>query len=190
METTLEAAAKCLIAPLTMVLLAALMLVMTVLISWQVFARYVMGNSLSFSEEVSRFSMVWMTMLGAAYAYRYGSLISVDLFESLSGPRVSRLLRIVVAVASCIFAWVLLTQGLDGSVPERVGKPNQGGLRVAADELVEVLYSTLVLAKVGVLQAPVVVGAGILRVEANGLVVVLYGSLMLPKVEVGDALAA
>ena len=43
-------------------ILAALMLVMTVLISWQVFARYVVGSSLTFSEEVSRFSMVWMTM--------------------------------------------------------------------------------------------------------------------------------
>jgi TRAP-type C4-dicarboxylate transport system permease small subunit len=43
-------------------LLAAMIMVMSVLISWQVFARYVMGNSLSFSEEVSRFSMVWMAV--------------------------------------------------------------------------------------------------------------------------------
>ena len=98
--------------------LAGLLLVMTVLISWQVFARYVMGNSLSFSEEVSRFSMVWMTMLGAAYAYRYGSLISVDLLETLSGPKVSRALRLIVAAASCVFAYVLLTQGL--SITQRV----------------------------------------------------------------------
>lgn len=94
-------------------LLAALMLLMTVLISWQVFARYVMGSSLSFSEEVARFSLVWITMLGAAYAYRYGSLISVDLLTSAGGPIFSKAVRIVIAIASCIFAWVLLTYGLE-----------------------------------------------------------------------------
>ncbi|MAU48346.1 MAG: C4-dicarboxylate ABC transporter permease [Yangia sp.] len=132
-------------------LLAALMLVMTVLISWQVFARYVMGNSLSFSEEVSRFSMVWMTMLGAAYAYRYGSLISVDLFESLSGPRVSRLLRIVVAVASCIFAWVLLTQGLD--ITQRVAMQVAPSTRIS----------------MGWLYAAMPAGAGLVLLNAIGI---------------------
>ncbi len=109
--------------------LAGLILVMSVLISWQVFARYVMGNSLSFSEEVSRFSMVWMTMLGAAYAYRYGSLISVDLLASLSGPRVGRGLRIAIAAASCLFAWVLLTQGI--SITERVAGQTAPSTRVS-----------------------------------------------------------
>jgi TRAP-type C4-dicarboxylate transport system permease small subunit len=72
--------------------LAALLMVMSVLISWQVFARYIMGNSLSFSEEVSRFSMVWLAMLGAAYAYRQGTLIAVDLLTMMSGPVLSRVL--------------------------------------------------------------------------------------------------
>lgn len=109
--------------------LAALLAVMSVLISWQVFARYVMGSSLSFSEEVARFSMVWMAMLGAAYAYRRGSLISVDLLTSLSGPRLSRLVRIVIAIASCIFAWVLLTQGW--SITERVAGQTAPSTRVS-----------------------------------------------------------
>ncbi|MBU2960239.1 TRAP transporter small permease [Citreicella sp. C3M06] len=110
-------------------LLAGLILVMTVLISWQVFARYVMGDSLSFSEEVARFSMVWMTMLGAAYAYRYGSLISVDLLTSLSGPRVARVLRIVVAAASCLFAYVLLSEGLN--ITQRVAMQVAPSTRVS-----------------------------------------------------------
>lgn len=110
-------------------LLAALMLVMSVLISWQVFARYVVGHSLSFSEEVARFSMVWITMLGAAYAYRYGSLIAVDLLAAAGGPVFSRLLRVVVAIASCVFAWVLLTQGL--AITERVAAQTAPSTRVS-----------------------------------------------------------
>lgn len=92
-------------------LMAVLMAVMTVLISWQVFARYVMGNSLTFSEEVARFSTVWLTMLGAAYAYRYGALIAVELLPSLMGPRMATALKIAVALASAVFALVLLREG-------------------------------------------------------------------------------
>lgn len=110
-------------------ILAALMLVMTVLISWQVFARYVMGSSLTFSEEVSRFSMVWMTMLGAAYAYRYGSLIAVDLLVSLSGPRVSRVFHLFIAAASCTFAFVLLKYGLE--LTQRVATQTAPSTRVS-----------------------------------------------------------
>ncbi len=109
--------------------LAALLMVMSVLISWQVFARYIMGNSLSFSEEVSRFSMVWLAMLGAAYAYRQGTLIAVDLLTMMSGPVVSRVLRLSVAVASCIFAYVLLTQGW--AITERVASQTAPSTRVS-----------------------------------------------------------
>lgn len=92
-------------------LMAALMALMTVLIAWQVFARYVMGNSLTFSEEVARFSTVWLTMLGAAYAYRYGALIAVELLPSLVRPRIATALKILVALVSALFALVLLREG-------------------------------------------------------------------------------
>ncbi|UTW10193.1 TRAP transporter small permease [Marinobacterium rhizophilum] len=110
-------------------LLAALLLVMTVLISWQVFARYVMGDSLTFSEEVARFSMVWLTMLGAAYAYRHGSLIAVDMLAGVAGGRFAPGLRLVIAVVSCIFAWVLLTEGL--SITDRVAAQTAPSIRVS-----------------------------------------------------------
>lgn len=109
--------------------LAALLTVMTVLITWQVVARYVFGNSLTFSEEVSRFSMVWMAMLGTAYAYRHGSLIAVDILGTAGGPAFGRALRILIAAISCIFAWVLLKQGLN--ITERVSVQTAPSTRVS-----------------------------------------------------------
>ncbi|MCC5959432.1 MAG: TRAP transporter small permease [Rhodobacteraceae bacterium] len=110
-------------------LLASLLLVMTVLITWQVFARYVMGNSLTFSEEVARFCLVWMTMLGAAYAYRRGSLIAVELLQGMGGPGFRRSLRISIALASALFAWVLLNEGLN--ITERVVNQTAPSTRVS-----------------------------------------------------------
>ncbi|CAM3172184.1 TRAP transporter small permease [Paracoccus nototheniae] len=110
-------------------LMAALMAVMTVLISWQVFARYVMGDSLTFSEEVARFSTVWLTMLGAAYAYRQGSLIAVDLLSGLAGPRMAIALRVTVALATAVFALVLFRYGL--AITERVMSQTAPSTRVS-----------------------------------------------------------
>ncbi|WP_282026438.1 TRAP transporter small permease [Limimaricola cinnabarinus] len=109
--------------------LAALLLVMTVLITWQVIARFVIGSPLTFSEEVSRFAMIWMTMLGAAYAYRYGTLISVDVFTDIAGPRMTRVLRIGIALLSLAFAYVLLTQGF--SITMRVAGQTAPSTRVS-----------------------------------------------------------
>ncbi len=34
---------------------------------WQVVSRYIVGQSSSFTEEYARFSLIWLTVLGAAY---------------------------------------------------------------------------------------------------------------------------
>ena len=34
---------------------------------WQVFARYVLNRSFSFTEEFARFALIWLSILGAAY---------------------------------------------------------------------------------------------------------------------------
>jgi TRAP-type transport system small permease protein len=86
---------------------------MTVLISWQVFARFVMGTPLSFSEEIARFLMIWLTMLGAAYALRYNALLSVDLLPELLTGRRKFLLSLVAHGISTVFFVVLVSYGWD-----------------------------------------------------------------------------
>ncbi|MCG6658224.1 TRAP transporter small permease [Halomonas campisalis] len=93
--------------------LAALLLVMTVLIFWQVFARFVVGSPLYFSDEIARFAMIWLTFIGAGYAYRKGLLISVDIVLEFTGPRISRLLRVLIILASALFAFILVKYGFE-----------------------------------------------------------------------------
>lgn len=91
--------------------MALCLAVMTVLITWQVFARFVVGNSLTFSEEVSRFLMIWMTMLGAAYAARQGSLLAVDLVPELLRGTTRLVVAMVAHVVSIVFYVVLAVYG-------------------------------------------------------------------------------
>jgi TRAP-type C4-dicarboxylate transport system permease small subunit len=92
-------------------LLFVMLAVMSVLISWQVFARFVVGESLTFSEEASRFLMIWLTLLGAAYAIKEGSLIAIDLLQSKLTGALGKSVRTMMSIISCVFYIILIIYG-------------------------------------------------------------------------------
>jgi TRAP-type C4-dicarboxylate transport system permease small subunit len=59
-----------------LILLVGLM-VLNVL--WQIVTRFLLGNPSSFTEELARFMLIWLAMLGGVYAFRVGSNIGFDL---------------------------------------------------------------------------------------------------------------
>lgn len=91
--------------------LAAMLAVMTVLIGWQVFTRFVIGDSSTFSEEVSRFLMIWLTLLGAAYALRHGTLLAVDILPDRLRGRPQQIVKLSAHVLSLCFYVVLIYFG-------------------------------------------------------------------------------
>ena len=93
--------------------LALMLAAMTVLIGWQVFARFVVGTSLTFSEEVSRFLMIWLTLLGAAYAVRKGTLLAVELVPDLLKGTTKKVVRLGSHVLSLSFYVILIVFGWD-----------------------------------------------------------------------------
>ncbi|KAA0010024.1 TRAP transporter small permease [Billgrantia pellis] len=109
--------------------LAALLLVMTVLIFWQVFARFVVGKPLFFSDEIARFAMLWLTFVGAGYAYRKGTLISVDIVLEYAGSKFACLLRIAIILCSALFAFIMVKYGLD--LVERVSRQTAPSTRIS-----------------------------------------------------------
>jgi TRAP-type C4-dicarboxylate transport system permease small subunit len=67
---------------------AALMALMVVDVSWQVISRFILSSPSSFSEELARFLLIWIGFLGAAYAYRKGAHLGLDIVTSkLQGAR-------------------------------------------------------------------------------------------------------
>ena len=66
--------------------LVVLMMVMTLDVLWGVFTRYALGNQVSWSDELARFLLIWIGILGAAYASGQKMHLSIDLLQSsLSG---------------------------------------------------------------------------------------------------------
>ncbi|MDT8858929.1 TRAP transporter small permease [Alkalihalobacillus sp. MEB130] len=91
--------------------LALMLSLMSIFICWQVFARKVIGSSLSWSEEVSRFLMVWVVLLGAAYALKRGELIAVEILPEYLSDKGKKIIFLIVSLISLVFYVVLMFFG-------------------------------------------------------------------------------
>ncbi len=77
----------------------------------QVFTRYVMNDPAVFTEEVSRYSMIWLSLLGAAYAAgRIEHMAYTMLPDQLSGSKLHLHMR-AVAVIVLLFAGSVMCYG-------------------------------------------------------------------------------
>ena len=89
----------------------ALVVSLVVSVLWQVVSRYLFAAPAAWTEELARFLLIWIAMLGGSYAYRRGSHIGLDLLpQALSGSAASRL---ALAIHCCcgLFAISVLVAG-------------------------------------------------------------------------------
>ncbi len=88
--------------------IAGLLALMVCLVFGNVVLRYGFNSGISVSDELSRWSMVWMTFLGAVVALRERQHLGVD-FLVRSLPRAGRKLCLTITLALMIWAtWLLL----------------------------------------------------------------------------------
>lgn len=98
---------------LIVLMVGAMVIITTAQIIWRVGSGTIPGmRPLSWSEEVTRFLLIWATFLGATCVYRRGGNIAITAVQGLFPEGMQRTMRIVVhAVCFCLFA-VLLYYGV------------------------------------------------------------------------------
>ncbi len=64
-------------------------------------------TALSWSDEVTRYLLIWSTFLGATVVYRHGGHISVTLLQDAVKPRTAKVLRVLVHVICFVLFAVL-----------------------------------------------------------------------------------
>ncbi len=77
-------------------LVIVLMALITVIMSCSVFWRYVLNDAISWSEEATKYLMVWLTFLGAPIALRHGGHINIDILLEAVPPRFKQFLLLVI----------------------------------------------------------------------------------------------
>lgn len=87
--------------------------VLALCVIWQVVSRYVLGNPSVFTEEVSRFAVIWLSLLGTAYACGRLEHMAYDMLaEKLKGPALLLHMRAVAVMVLVFSAAVFLYGGL------------------------------------------------------------------------------
>ena len=112
------------------VLMSIFLVMIIVMMTAQVIMRYVFNNALSFPEEVSRYSFIWMCYLGVSYAVKKGGILKVDILTTLF-PKLQKPLDIFGDVLYAAFCALMIVPGFqtvtsimeNGSTSAAIGLP-------------------------------------------------------------------
>ena len=93
-------------------ILTGIMTVMLVVVSAQVWYRFVLNNPLAWSEEVARYLFVWLSFLGSAVGVRMNVHLGIDLVDKVLSSRNRQIMTVVVNLLMQIFLVVVIVWGI------------------------------------------------------------------------------
>ena len=78
---------------------------------FQVFSRYMLGTSFTWTEEFARFSLIWLTILGAAYLSGKREHLSMDFLYQKFSETNKRKASILIEILIFLFALIVMVVG-------------------------------------------------------------------------------
>ena len=94
-------------------LAAVLLASMTLMIIAQVFFRYILNDSLAWTEELAKFAMVWSACLVAPWAYIKHLNVAIDMFHQALPKYMQRFVEISITVLVLIVSFQFFMFSLD-----------------------------------------------------------------------------
>ena len=91
--------------------LVLIMSVMVINVLWQVFTRYVTGNPSSFTDELARYLMIWIGVLGAAYVSGRNLHVAIDILPLRQNKKTQKTLKIIVTLLIILFVFFAFVIG-------------------------------------------------------------------------------
>jgi len=80
---------------------------------WQVFTRFILNNPSSFTEELARYLLIWVGVLGAAYAHRLKMHLAIDVLTERFTGNTHHYSRIFIE--ACVFLFALFVMFIGGA---------------------------------------------------------------------------
>ena len=105
------------------------LVMMTLVVIVQVFARYLFNFSFVWAEELVRYLMIWMVMLGSALVQSRNEHIRIDFFPLLAGARGKRIMDTFFRLATLVFLAIIVYKGFGVSYFNRMFESS--GLRIS-----------------------------------------------------------
>ncbi len=84
---------------------------LVVTVTWQVLSRYVLSRPSTSTDELARFLMVWLVLLGAAYCVGKRNHLSIDLLPANASERLKKWSRVYVDTLILGFSLFVMVYG-------------------------------------------------------------------------------
>lgn len=91
--------------------MVVLMAILVIDVVWQVTTRYVLGSASSFTEEIARYLLIWIGLLGSAFAYRKNLHLAFDYFSEKVTGRRKKWLGYFIHTLVALFSFLVLVVG-------------------------------------------------------------------------------
>lgn len=85
---------------------------MTLIIGLQVISRFVFHSSLSWSEEIARYILVWATFIGGSLGVKKGAHIGVEAFTLVLPAKGKKIVTYVASACCIVFCLIIFKEGL------------------------------------------------------------------------------
>ncbi len=89
-----------------------LLVAMSLVVLLQVFSRYLFNHAFVWAEELVRYLMIWMVMIGAALVQATNEHIRIDFLPMLAGPRARIVMDSAFRVCILLFLLILIVKGV------------------------------------------------------------------------------
>ena len=93
------------------VALTILVSLMVLNVLWQVFTRFVVGNPSSFTEELARYLLIWVGILGAGYVTGLKMHLAIDYFQKKISAKKRTFLEVTIHFVVALFALSVMVVG-------------------------------------------------------------------------------
>ncbi len=91
--------------------LITLMALIVLAVTWQVFTRFIIQDPSSYTEELARFLLIWIGVLGGAFALRTRAHLGIDLITQRVGEKGRKRIQITVYSTVILFAFFVMVIG-------------------------------------------------------------------------------
>ncbi|MFT6927799.1 MAG: TRAP-type C4-dicarboxylate transport system permease small subunit [Psychromonas sp.] len=92
-------------------LCGAALVLLVITVTWQVFSRYVLNDPSSWTDELSRYTMVWLGLLGASYLFGIKAHLAITLLAHSIPPKINHVLQIFINMVILTFVILAMFRG-------------------------------------------------------------------------------
>jgi len=92
-------------------LLIALMGLMVMVVTWQVVTRFLLPTPSSYTEELARYLLIWIGVLGSSYALRTSAHLGIDILSTKLKGKQKDALTLLIYSLVILFATLILVIG-------------------------------------------------------------------------------